>query len=66
MRLIRDSVVICEVSDSSNSSPYLRRAEKFDEGGRGLLLVAQLARRWGVRHRAVGKTLWAEIGSVRG
>jgi serine phosphatase RsbU (regulator of sigma subunit)/anti-sigma regulatory factor (Ser/Thr protein kinase) len=62
LRLIRDSVIICEVSDGSNSSPHLRRARTFDEGGRGLLLVAQVARRWGTRHQAVGKTIWAEIG----
>ncbi|MFE1862245.1 SpoIIE family protein phosphatase [Streptomyces anandii] len=61
LRLIRDAVVICEVSDSSSAAPHLRRARTFDEGGRGLLLVAQLARRWGTRHRAAGKTIWAEI-----
>jgi serine phosphatase RsbU (regulator of sigma subunit)/anti-sigma regulatory factor (Ser/Thr protein kinase) len=62
LRLIRDAVLICEVSDGGNSSPHLRQAQTFDEGGRGLLLVAQLAQRWGTRHRAVGKTIWAEIG----
>ena len=62
LRLIRGAGVICEVSDGSNSSPHLRRAQTFDEGGRGLLLVAQLARRWGTRHHVTGKTIWAEIG----
>jgi PAS domain S-box-containing protein len=66
LRLIRDTAIICEVSDGSNSSPHLRRAQTFDEGGRGLLLVAQLAQRWGTRHRAVGKTIWAEIGPLEG
>ena len=33
------------------------------ESGRGLLLVGLLATRWGVRERAVGKTVWAEIPS---
>jgi anti-sigma regulatory factor (Ser/Thr protein kinase) len=61
LRLIRDSVIICEVSDSSNSAPHLRRARSFDEGGRGLLLVAQFADRWGTRHLPAGKTIWAEI-----
>jgi serine phosphatase RsbU (regulator of sigma subunit) len=61
LRLINGSSVICEVSDGSNSSPHLRRAQTYDEGGRGLLLVAQLTRRWGTRHRGVGKTIWAEI-----
>jgi len=42
LRLIRDTSLICEVSDASNTAPHLRRARAFDEGGRGLLLVAQL------------------------
>ncbi|WP_161215411.1 ATP-binding protein, partial [Streptomyces sp. SID69] len=32
-----------------------------DEGGRGLLLVAQLTQRWGSRHTGDGKTIWAEL-----
>ncbi|GAA2765376.1 SpoIIE family protein phosphatase [Streptomyces paradoxus] len=60
LRLIRDSTLICEVSDGSNTAPHLRRARAFDEGGRGLLLVAQLAERWGSRQTATGKTIWAE------
>ncbi|MFF4309443.1 ATP-binding protein [Streptomyces sp. NPDC001507] len=35
-----------------------------DEGGRGLLLVVQLAKRWGTRHHTGGKTIWAEIEPV--
>ncbi|MFD8379937.1 SpoIIE family protein phosphatase [Streptomyces sp. NPDC059679] len=60
LRLIHDRDLICEVSDGSNTAPRLRRARVFDEGGRGLLLVAQLARRWGTRHGPTGKTIWAE------
>ncbi|OMI40142.1 SpoIIE family protein phosphatase [Streptomyces sparsogenes] len=60
LRLIHDRTLICEVSDGSNTAPHLRRARVFDEGGRGLLLVAQLSRRWGSRHSATGKTIWAE------
>ncbi|TXC94041.1 SpoIIE family protein phosphatase [Streptomyces sp. ISID311] len=62
LRLIRDTVLICEVSDGSSTAPHMRRARTFDEGGRGLLLVAQFAERWGTRHRAGGKSIWAEIG----
>ncbi|MGY5116381.1 hypothetical protein ACWC2H_11105 [Streptomyces sp. 900105755] len=43
-----------------------RRARTYDEGGRGLLLVAQLAKRWGTRHHAGGKTICAEIEPVVG
>ncbi|WP_069772450.1 SpoIIE family protein phosphatase [Streptomyces sp. LUP30] len=60
LRLIRADVLICEVSDGSSTAPHLRRARVFDEGGRGLLLVAQVAERWGSRHTATGKTIWAE------
>ncbi|WP_328420140.1 SpoIIE family protein phosphatase [Streptomyces sp. NBC_00443] len=63
LRLIHDArTLICEVSDTSHTAPHLRRAKTFDEGGRGLLLVAQLTQRWGSRHTPDGKTIWAEIG----
>ncbi|MFF4054150.1 SpoIIE family protein phosphatase, partial [Streptomyces chartreusis] len=42
LRLIRDRSLICEVIDGSSTAPHLRRARVFDEGGRGLMLVAQL------------------------
>ncbi|MFJ2722552.1 ATP-binding protein, partial [Streptomyces sp. NPDC087437] len=42
------------------TTPHMRRARVYDEGGRGLLLVAQLADRWGTRHTPTGKTIWAE------
>ncbi len=60
LRLIRLHRLICEVSDPSSTSPHLRRARSTDEGGRGLLLVAQLTSRWGTRHMHEGKTVWTE------
>jgi serine phosphatase RsbU (regulator of sigma subunit)/anti-sigma regulatory factor (Ser/Thr protein kinase) len=60
LRLIHDRALICEVSDGNSTSPHLRRARITDEGGRGLLLVAQLTADWGTRHTATGKTIWAE------
>ncbi|WP_369382830.1 SpoIIE family protein phosphatase [Streptomyces sp. cg36] len=60
LRLIRDTGLICEVSDASNTSPRQRRARALDEGGRGLLLVARLTHRWGTRFTPDGKTIWAE------
>lgn len=61
LRLIHEGrTLISEVFDSSSTAPHLRRARIFDEGGRGLLLVGQLAQRWGTRHEATGKTVWAE------
>ncbi|MFG2602594.1 SpoIIE family protein phosphatase [Streptomyces sp. NPDC048514] len=67
LRLIHDaSTLICEVSDTSPTAPHLRRAKIFDEGGRGLLLVAQLTQRWGSRHTPEGKTIWAELPLYEG
>ncbi|MFF3372606.1 SpoIIE family protein phosphatase [Streptomyces sp. NPDC002680] len=60
LRLIREDVLICEVTDPSNTQPRLRRASTTDEGGRGLFLVAQLTTRWGCRYGQTGKTIWAE------
>ncbi|WP_328223676.1 SpoIIE family protein phosphatase [Streptomyces sp. NBC_00310] len=60
LRLIHDHVLTCEVSDANSTAPHLRRARVFDEGGRGLLLVAQLTQRWGTRQTATGKTIWCE------
>ncbi|MFL9683518.1 MULTISPECIES: SpoIIE family protein phosphatase [Streptomyces] len=60
LRLILQSTLTCEVSDASSTAPHLRRARIFDEGGRGLLLVAQCAERWGTRHGREGKVIWAE------
>ncbi|MFD8231074.1 SpoIIE family protein phosphatase [Streptomyces sp. NPDC059696] len=60
LRLIHDSTLICEVSDGGSTAPHLRRARTYDEGGRGLLLVAQLTHRWGTRQSGTGKTIWAE------
>ncbi|MEU6095142.1 SpoIIE family protein phosphatase [Streptomyces sp. NPDC047079] len=61
LRLIRDTALICEVGDASSTAPHLKRARLSDEGGRGLLIVAQLSRRWGSRHTRSGKTIWAEL-----
>jgi PAS domain S-box-containing protein len=60
LRLIRENVLICEVTDPSNTQPRLRRARTTDEGGRGLFLVAQLTTRWGSRYLQHGKTIWTE------
>ncbi|MFE2029457.1 ATP-binding protein, partial [Streptomyces hygroscopicus] len=61
VQLLRDRALICEVSDTSSTSPHLRYAATTDEGGRGLFLVAQFAERWGTRYTADGKVIWAEL-----
>ncbi|MEU5754122.1 SpoIIE family protein phosphatase [Streptomyces sp. NPDC047829] len=60
VRLLHERTLICEVSDGSSTSPHLRQAAITDEGGRGLFLVAQLARRWGTRYTPTGKVVWTE------
>ncbi|MFJ2261216.1 ATP-binding protein [Streptomyces sp. NPDC087844] len=50
-----------EVSDPRGERlPWPRPVEDTDQFGRGLLLVAALADRWGVEPRSVGKTVYAE------
>ncbi|MGW0934348.1 ATP-binding protein [Streptomyces sp. NPDC002666] len=56
-----------EVSDPRGERPPgLREAGADDCYGRGLLIVAQLADRWGVEPRTVGKTVFAELALGQG
>ncbi|WP_242890014.1 SpoIIE family protein phosphatase [Actinomadura litoris] len=60
LRLLLERTLVCEVLDRSAALPRLRRAEDDDENGRGLLVVSQLAHRWGTRRTASGKVVWCE------
>ncbi|MFA1539123.1 SpoIIE family protein phosphatase [Actinomadura monticuli] len=60
LRLLLERTLVCEVLDRSAALPRLRRAEDDDENGRGLLVVSQLAHRWGSRRTAAGKVVWCE------
>ncbi|GAU71223.1 putative protein kinase/phosphatase [Streptomyces sp. NBRC 110611] len=60
LRLIRGQNLICEVSDGSSTSPYLRHSRTTDEGGRGLFLISQFTDHWGTRYTTRGKVIWAE------
>jgi hypothetical protein len=53
------SVLRVEVPDSEPGVP--RIVGEADEGGRGLLLVAALSDKWGVRERDLGKVVWCEF-----
>jgi len=64
--VLRDGIVRVEVADGrTDRLPVLREptGEGEGEGGRGLLLVAAVAERWGVEPRpgAPYKVVWAEI-----
>ncbi|MFI6033648.1 SpoIIE family protein phosphatase [Streptomyces sp. NPDC051315] len=60
LRLIRERALVCEVHDGGATAPHLRHPRTTDEGGRGLLLVSQVTRRWGTRFVPDGKIIWAE------
>ncbi|MGW1375501.1 SpoIIE family protein phosphatase [Streptomyces sp. NPDC002446] len=60
LRLILGQALICEVSDGSSTSPYLRHPRTTDEGGRGLFLISQFTGRWGTRYTTTGKVIWTE------
>ncbi|GIH25470.1 histidine kinase [Acrocarpospora phusangensis] len=62
LRLRRgDESIWVEVFDQDLRLPRIRSAGENDEGGRGLYLVDQLARRWGSRPTKEGKAVWFEI-----
>ncbi|GAA3958776.1 hypothetical protein GCM10022384_09580 [Streptomyces marokkonensis] len=53
-----------EVHDSGDGVPAVPQTDVREpgEGGRGLLLVSELADKWGVGERAPGKIVWCEVG----
>ncbi|MFC7881156.1 ATP-binding protein [Streptomyces sp. NPDC057376] len=53
-----------EVHDSGDGVPAVPQADVREpgEGGRGLLLVSELADKWGVGERDPGKVVWCELG----
>ncbi|GAA4969524.1 ATP-binding protein [Streptomyces hyderabadensis] len=56
----RDGVRV-EVHDSGDGVPAVPlESHGSDEGGRGLLLVSELADKWGVTERGPGKVVWFE------
>ncbi|MFJ4946995.1 SpoIIE family protein phosphatase [Streptomyces sp. NPDC088760] len=62
VRLIRAGHgLLCEVGDTGNGRPRLRRGGPFDDAGRGLHVVHRLTTRWGVRWTDTGKVIWAEV-----
>lgn len=50
-----------EVTDPKAVAPVIRPQQDLAEGGRGLLIVGELASEWGSDIRDDGKTTWAEV-----
>ncbi|MEU8345021.1 ATP-binding protein [Spirillospora sp. NPDC048832] len=58
----RDGLVVVEVWDAGEGRPVVRAADGAATTGRGLLLVTQLVRAWGVRPLIEGgKVAWAKL-----
>ncbi len=57
-----DGVVRVAVRDDSDALPVVRDVDPTSPGGRGVMLIDRLSRRWGVdRHPDGGKTVWFEV-----
>ena len=58
--LVSDEALRVEASDDHPDVPYPRRPDPHAEGGRGILLVQELALRWGVDREERHKVVWFE------
>jgi anti-sigma regulatory factor (Ser/Thr protein kinase) len=61
-----DGETTIEVADGDpNVDNVRRRADEAEAGGKGLHVVASLAKRWGTRPSPTGKTVWATTQTSR-
>jgi anti-sigma regulatory factor (Ser/Thr protein kinase) len=62
---LQDDAILIEVTDTNPTLPRQHAPEPHVAGGRGLLLITAVARRWGSRPAAwaghKGKVVWAEL-----
>ena len=62
---LHDDTILVEVTDTNPQPPRLQHLDLCKPGGRGLLLIAATARRWGTRPASwagrTGKVVWAEL-----
>jgi anti-sigma regulatory factor (Ser/Thr protein kinase) len=62
---VTDDVILIEVTDTNPALPQMREIRPYRAGGRGMVLIASVARRWGTRPAVwagrTGKIVWAEL-----
>lgn len=58
---VAGDVLRVEVHDTGDGEPVMGEPEVGAVGGRGLLLLDALARRWGAVRKAGGKVVWFEL-----
>jgi hypothetical protein len=61
--ILQTDAALVEVHDHSRTFPQLQRPDLRRPGGRGLLLVAAIAQRWGWRPTPAGKVVWAHVST---
>lgn len=61
-----DGRIVIEVRDGDAALPRQKSPDHRRTGGRGLVLVAGIARTWGTRPEPDGKVVWAEIAVSAG
>jgi anti-sigma regulatory factor (Ser/Thr protein kinase) len=64
MAMVTDDELRVEASDTHPDICVAPRVDMYAEGGRGLLLVDTLARRWGVDTHKWHKVVWFEVPVV--
>lgn len=60
VQLTRERVRV-EVHDRASSVPLRLMTDPFSPGGRGMAIVEELSREWGVEHLPDGKRVWFEV-----
>jgi hypothetical protein len=62
---LQHNTILIEVADTDPQPPTLRTHDPRSLGGRGLIIVAAIARRWGHQPTSwaghTGKIVWAEL-----
>jgi anti-sigma regulatory factor (Ser/Thr protein kinase) len=56
-----DGALVVETTDDHPARPFVKPTSTTREGGRGMLMVERLARRWGVRPAGGHKVVWFEV-----